>query len=210
MENADNKLNGIDKKNVTPRQQRIREKIEERKKEMIDGNAESRKLWFATTLIKNSKMTRRQIGDKIGMSPENLHYLLDIQDDCYLSVLKRIFWSIGIDCDVHFDINKIKKTESIKEKPKYNFSGNIKIEVNNSRTDAVINCPEDANMRFLADLIMQMGTSARHVANLSGIPASTFMRFFAKDDIKISYLCRIAEGTGRSINWELNEIKGAE
>lgn len=194
------------KKDVSKRQQQIREKLAERNREEIEGTAESRRLWFATTLIKNSGMTRKQIGRAMGMSPENLHNSLDIQDDCYLSVLKRIMWTIGIDCAVRFDIPPIHvKKETTKKKPQYDFTGNINIEVNNSRTDAVVNCPEDANMRFLADLIMHMGTSARHVADLSGISASTFMRFFKQDDIKISFLCRIAEGTGRRIVWNLNK-----
>lgn len=193
------------KKHVTPRQQQIREKIAQRRQEEMDGNQESRRLWFATTLIKNSRVTRQEIGERIRMSPENIHYLLDIQDDCALTTLKKILGAIGIDCKVHFDIKPIKKSETVKKKPKYNFTGDVKVEVNNSVSNVIINCPENANMRFLADLVMRMGKSARAVADMSKIPASTFMRFFKMDDIKISYLCRIAEATGRTIIWDLNK-----
>lgn len=209
MENLSSRLNEIDKKQVTPRQQQIREKIAQRKQEEMDGNQESRRLWFATTLIKNSRITRQELGQRIGMSPENLHYLLDIQDDCALTTLKSILEAIDIDCKVHFDIDPYKKSETVKEKPRYDFVGDVKIEVNNSVSNVIIDCPENANMRFLADLVMQMGLSARAIADMSGIPASTFMRFFQKDDIKISYLCRIAEATGRTITWELNKSKKA-
>lgn len=177
-----------------------------RKEQIRLGTESNRRLWFVKAILKNKGVKQQEVARALGMTPQNFNYIINLQDDCYLSVLEDILHVVGVSCRVSFDSGKSETETKEKSNPHYEFTGNVQIEKQPLCPKFVTDCPSDARLRFLADLIVESGIPfSQFLKKIDNMYYSTMQSFFERDNIRISNLCKIAECMDTKIVWELNE-----
>ena len=187
------------------RSESIKEKRKLLREQTMNGNEESKRLWFVSAILKHRGIKRQEAADAIGVTPQNLSYIFSVQDDCYLDTVQRILAFTGVSCKVKFDLERTKEESVGKQKQKYLFRGNFQIEKEPICPSFITACPKNARLRFLADAIMATGMPFTEFLRKVNKYYSTVQNYFHNDNIKISTLCAIAEKLGAQIVWELNE-----
>lgn len=189
------------------RKKKIAQRKEEREQEKKSGNTGRRRLAFARALIKQRGVTLSQVADRMGMTQQALSWIFNVQDDCYISVLKRMMDAIGIDCQVGFgekDTHKAEEPQATADI--FSFEGNVTIgKPKSDLPDYITDCPPDANMRFLADYIKGKYHNMNAFNIATGTNHTSMKGFFQHDDIKLSFLAMFAEKLNTKIRIKLNE-----
>ncbi len=111
----------------------------------------------------------------------------------------------GIKSKVHFDIGETDARVTDIRNQVYCFSGNVKTEKAPLCPKFVTECPANARLRFLADLIVSSGMPFTEFLRQVHMYYTTVQNYFENDNIKISTLCSIAECMGTKIVWDFNE-----
>lgn len=187
------------------RSESIKEKRKLLREQSRNGNEEGKRLWFVSAILKNKGIKRHEAAAALGVSPQNLSYIFTVQDDCYLDAVQRILDFAGIRCRVTFDACHSEECGARKNKQNYIFCGNFQVAKEPICPRFVTACPKNARLRFLAELILDMGIPFTEFIRIINMRYSTVKNYFTRDNIKVSTLCAIAERTGTNIIWELNE-----
>lgn len=181
-----------------------------RRKEKETGNTELRRLSFVRNLINERGFTTKMLAEGLGTSPQSLNWILNVQDDCYLSVLQNILKCIGVDCTVKI---RMKKAEDIVPEIDvtkiYEFEGDVKINKvpDPNLADFIVRCPKDGRCRFFADFVIELNTSVMSFCKKAEISYPTMRKIFEVQDIRISQLCRAVDKYDAQIIWNLNAIR---
>jgi len=183
----------------------IKKKRAQRNDQIRNGHEEVRRLWFITAILRNKGIKQNEVAKGLGMTPQNLSYITTVQDDCYLSTVQDILSFAGIKSKVHFDISETDARVTDIRNQVYCFSGNVKIEKAPLCPKFVTECPANARLRFLADLIVSSGMPFTEFLRKVHMYYTTVQNNFENDNIKISTLCSIAECMGTKIVWDFNE-----
>jgi len=204
MEQKVKQLNEKGKQASEKRKESIKRMREEMRKKTEGGNLSATRLGFVRTLMENRQITVKEMSERIGITPQMMSYIFNVNDDCTLDVLYRMMNEMNIDCSVSYELPAPKKQ---KNAANYEFGGDVIVGKRNILPDYVQNVPADARLRFLADTMKETELNLVEFSDKVGIFRQAFRRFFKKDDIKISQICDIANALGAKIHWQLNEIK---
>lgn len=152
-------------------------------------------------------ITIKAPAQKIKMTPQNISWIFSVQDDCFLSVLYRIMEALNVECSVSIGEKKERQQRPTVQGYNYKFKGNLVIADTKTQPDYIIDCPQDAKLRFLADAIEASKLSIADFCQKTNLYRPSLITFFRRDDIKISFICQIADALGKGICWELDEKK---
>ncbi len=183
-------------------------KDEQRREQHKNGDANDRRLSFVENIIKMKNMTWRQVSSISGVSPQMLSWYVT-KDDCYLTVLKNILSSIGIDTQLSLSCQNKQKNP---KKYQYMVVGNI-MNYDTDNGNMVEKYPafikdcisSNGQMKFLADYIVNGGYRVKDICARINITESTLRYYFAQDDIKVSRAYEFADALQEKLIWELNE-----
>ena len=144
-------------KYYSKRRAEIQKKRELHKEQIRLGCEENRRLWFITAILRNKGIKRHEVATGLGMTPQNLSYIMTVQDDCNLSTVQDILNFAGVSCRVSFDLGKYGQKATPVKNQIYCFRGNVQLEKEPLCPRFISACPSGARLRFLADLIVASG-----------------------------------------------------
>lgn len=192
------------------RKETDRNKFERWKKEKDTPAIESRRMSFVRNIILSKGMTLKDVADRSGLPLSAVAYIINYQDDCFVSQVRKLLKAAGIDTEIQM---KRKTGEGQPAgKPEntlpFRFTGNISMMAETAGVkvpEYVRNCTPDRNLHFLARFIIDYRKPITEFCEGVGLCRSSLISFFKRDDIKLSTLCSVAEKAGAEIIWNLND-----
>ena len=194
---------------------KAKELREKRKKEKREDRTGERLLAWLDDVIRASGYNHKKFADAAGMTPQAVHWIFSVVDDCTLEKAETMLDAIGLTLKV-----KLAPTENGKPKPKtlkkaWN-AGDVKMEIsgnlgliapkanNYPYPEYIINYPQDGRLAWLVGYIKEQGLSISAFAAANGLPPLTVRYWIINDNIKISQIAELATKTGTKIIWEIN------
>ena len=186
------------------RRRAVKEKKEQRDKEKNEMTTDSRRLGFVRNIIYGRGSNLKSVGRQINMSQQSMSWIF-MQDDCYISQIAKMLEAVGVSCSITL-LQKNKKKEG--DTMTYSFKGNVVIPKSASaRPEFITGCTPDKRLFFLAEFFKDLDMTTYQIFSKLQSYRTSFERYFDKDDIKLSVLCKIAKTFDSEIVWDLNSIE---
>ncbi len=195
----------------------------ERKAEAREHRTEGRMLAFLREFICRKYRTLSDFADASNMTRQGVHWIFT-KDDCTLSKAEELVGVMGYKLGLRLeplDKQEKKKTQKpIPLRPQTAFRfGNVEMQIEGDFDDAVmsrahnyplpeyiVNCPEDARMRWLADVILQEDANMGVISDKAEVSYAVIRFAFIKDDIRIRTAGKIAEALNYKMIWSFRKL----
>ena len=187
-----------------------------RKAEKREGRTDERRLAWLDELIRSCGFNHKTLAEKAGMTPQALHWIFSVADDCTLSKAESLLNAIDLKLRV-----KIAPLEGKKANQKtirktwqsddatMEIAGDVNITTpasNYPYPDYIQNYPENGRMSWLVNFIVEKGLSMRSFGMCYGLEPLMVRYWITNDDIRISQLIETATKMNMKIIWQINKI----
>lgn len=169
-----------------------------------NGRLHERRLEFLRILLKRMGLTQKAFALAIGWTPQAIEYHF-IEDDIRYGSLRKGFARLGFCLEAYFE-NKgpiqIGKTPACRIEI-INPSGpigRVRPDYPAYLTDCIV---RDSQVAFVAEAIVMSGRSLGALCREAQIDCSSFREYIKKDDIRVSYLYKLAQPLYSTLVWRI-------
>lgn len=185
---------------------------EERRREKREGRKHERLLAFFDEIIRSYGLNHKTFAEKAGMTPQAVHWIMSVEDDCALSKLEYMAKALGLEVRLMLKPLprtrrrfRLKRTEWIHDGVEISVEGKWdSADLANPRQripSYVASYPEGGRLNWLSNFFKEDGLSLAQLSELTGINQARIWYWFNTDDIRISQIRDIAKATGRKMVW---------
>ena len=169
------------------------------------GRSQDRRLEFLRILLNKLGITRKTFALAVGWVPQTLEYHF-MEDDIRYGSLKKGFAAFGYCLEAHFECQgnandtvslsscRIEGLESVRP------LGQVQPDYPSYLEDCVVRASPVA---FVAEAIMASARSAGFICKEANIDSTCLRVFLKKDDIKISFLFKLAKPLHSTLVWRI-------
>lgn len=188
-----------------------------RKQEKAEGQTEERLLAFLDQIIRSCGYNHKTFAEKAGLTPQSVHWIFSVVDDCTLSKAEELLAAIGLTIRATLEPDKGAKPQAKLEKTTWqndNVTMVIKGDIDSIAQkgnaypypDYIKNYPKEGRLYWLAKLIQDQGYNMTSFSKLIGYEPLSVRYWFNVDNLRISQLRDIARVTSMKIVWEINKM----
>ena len=185
-----------------------------RRQEAEDGRADERRLAFLADIFRTLNYSFYAIAKRTDISQQSLSWMFSVKDDCRLSQAEKILDAIGYTLSVELNAGQ-PPLKSNATTPITRISNGVKVNIVGDfanltrlggfkKPDFVSACQPTARMYWLAQYLQSINLPIMEMIARLDIDHASLKYIFARDDIKISQIYRIAKGTNAEILWKIN------
>lgn len=194
------------------RREAYRRRKDERRLERETNRFTERRLHFVRVIMEQNHVSQAELAERMGVTRQAVHEVFGVSDDAKLSRVKLMLRACGCTCTVKLSV---PEEETIHKKPIYEFKGDYELEDSFWKStperfirypEFIQSCPEDANLKFLADFIISTNLNLSDFCERVQFSRQDIGYAFKADDILLSRLCQIANFCQARIVWIVNNI----
>lgn len=190
----------------------------QRRQEKKEGKTNERLLAFLDEIIRACGYTHQTFAKKAGMTPQGVHWIFSVADDCTLSKAEEMLAALGLRLRV--SLQSTKPGQKIpKMTKKFWQNGDVQMEISGNiggiaeqentypYPKYIKDYPEDGRLKWMIDFIQQNHLNITQFARLIGYEPLTVRFWFTKDNLKISQIRDIARASGMKIVWKVEKAQ---
>ncbi len=187
------------------------------KEDLKNNTLYTRKLYFLIRTMKELNYTKKELGEKSGISPTLLNWKIEV-DDCSLKEAHLLLDKMGMSLSIEFK-QKVEQpvTETRNSMNELTIqmpdsSGTIKIQAPSGQRERKMNIStnvlekrlkEGGITRFIAEFIISSGLAFTTFCNKAELNYLTIRENLEKDDFKISQIYKIARTYNQRLVWNI-------
>lgn len=176
-------------------QKRAEQRMEkqQRYKEAARGEGEKRRLSFITEAMKANDVSKEELARRMQVTPPYLTHIINLQDDCKISMTEKIAAALGYDLSYEIDCHTRPSEVILSKMP-----------------EPVHQAAADKSKRLhpLAAFILPREQSIYSLGERTGIPRTSIGLYFTNDNISVSKLMRIVSAyPGATLVWKMTGKK---
>ena len=187
----------------------------ERKREKLEGQTDSRRLAFLSSIMSAYGYTQQSLAEALGCTPQNIYWIFSVRDDCSLSKAEEIMCVFNLSLKVELKPSAPQKAYKPLNTCGFTFEGNVKNRIEGNlpilKPSAkypkyITECPTESRVRFLADFLISLGKSISTIEKECEWSHGNIMGAFEREDITISKIYKLAQCGNAEIIWHVDEL----
>ena len=169
-----------------------------------EGKTHMRRLAFLREALRRLGISQKEFAHSLGWTPQNVSYHFIMADDMRYRALQKALKAFGIRFYARLIPNRQPTLVLDREKYRMQITSTL---LAKPIPDYLEDCIRRRSpVAFVAQAIKESGKTVGAISRQAGFEASSFRRFIMDDDMRISFLYKIADVIGAKIEWVITPI----
>ena len=169
-----------------------------------EGRTHMRRLAFLREALRRLGISQKEFALSLGWTPQNVSYHLIMSDDMRYRTLQKAMKAFGT--RVFARLIPDRQPALVLDRGKYRMQITSAL-LAKSMPDYLEDCIRRRSpVAFIAEAVGESGKTVGAVCRQARFEASSFRRYIKQDDMRISFLYRIADVIGAKIEWVITPM----